>query len=178
MRMKVLQIASAEILPRSCHIHNKPATTTTCLQAKRSIFSGFDNMNTSQTVSLPAPMTNHPRRYERPIQVHLCYQATCNGDLDGVKEQVRRLLHGHKAAPPGQEPRPEWLFSSLCEAISRKDIGIVQFLLEEKVAGEDLPGDLAVRSQAFEILELFLRCGWDINKPLGRNQPSVLGYCF
>ena len=54
----------------------------------------------------------------------------------------------------------------------------MQFLLEEEVAGENLLGDEAVRSQAFEILELFLRYGWDVNKPMGRNQPSVLGYYF
>jgi hypothetical protein len=133
-------------------------------------------MRTSQTV--PAPMAHNPQRYERPEQVHLCYQATCKGDLSGVKEQVRRLLHDPEAASVGQVPHPEWLSSSLSEAISRKDIKVVQFLLEEKVAGGDLPGDDAVRSQAFEVLELFLRHGWDINKPMGRNQPSVLGYYF
>jgi len=123
-------------------------------------------------------MTNNTQRYERPEQVHLCYQATCEGDLSGVKEQVRRLLHDPEAASLGQVPHPEWLSSSLSEAIFRKDIEVVQFLLDEKVAGGDLPGDNAVRSQAFEVLELFLRYGWDINKPMGRNQPSVLGYYF
>lgn len=123
-------------------------------------------------------MTNNTQRYERPEQVHLCYQATCEGDLSGVKEHVRRLLHDPEAASLGQVPHPEWLSSSLSEAIFRKDIEVVQFLLDEKVAGGDLPGDNAVRSQAFEVLELFLRYGWDINKPMGRNQPSVLGYYF
>jgi hypothetical protein len=123
-------------------------------------------------------MTDCPQRCERPEQVHLCYLATCKGDLDEVKEQVRRLLHDHEAAPVGQDPRPEWLFSSLSEAISRKNTEVVQFLIKEKVAGDDLPGDEAVRSQAYEILELFLHYGWDINKPMGRNQPSVLGYYF
>ncbi|KAH8727793.1 ankyrin repeat-containing domain protein [Phaeosphaeriaceae sp. PMI808] len=47
--------------------------------------------------------------------------------------------------------------------------------VKEKVADDNFPGDGVVRAQAFDVLELFLRCGWDINKPLGRNQPSVLG---
>ncbi|CBX99859.1 hypothetical protein LEMA_P074480.1 [Plenodomus lingam JN3] len=113
-------------------------------------------------VSAPAPITHNLARYSRPEQVQLCYQASCKGDLDGVKEQ-------------NSSPVQNGFFASLSEAISRKDIRVVQHLLDENVAGGHLPADDAVRSQAYEILALFLTRGWDINEPMGRNLPAVLG---
>ena len=102
-----------------------------------------------------------------PTKLPLGYLRTYSGDFDDVKEYVRRLLHDHEAAPTDHKPRPEWLYSSPSKATLRKDIDIVQFLFKEKVAGEDLLGDKAVRSRAFKILELFLRYRWDINKLMG-----------
>lgn len=78
--------------------------------------------------------------------------------------------------PLAEEPHPAWLYHSLCEAIQQDNIEMVQFLLDENVASGDLPVEVAVRSQAFKVLELFLQRGWHINQPMGRNQPSVLRY--
>jgi hypothetical protein len=113
-------------------------------------------------------------RYARPEPVDLCYRAACDGDLDAVKEHVWQLLHNPEFS--SGEPRPAWLFASLSEAIRQKNIKMVQFLLDENVSDGDLPIENAVRGRAFEILELFLRYGWDINQPMGRNEPSALRY--
>ncbi|KAF2083965.1 ankyrin, partial [Saccharata proteae CBS 121410] len=90
----------------------------------------------------------------RPEQVHICYRAAYEGDLDTVKEQAWQLLHNP-------------------EAVFKQNIEIVQFLLDENVAN-DLPVEVGVRSRAFKVLELFLQRNWDINKAMGRNEPSVL----
>jgi hypothetical protein len=111
----------------------------------------------------------------RPEQVENCYRAACNGDLDILKEQAWQLLH-NREVPLAEEPHPAWLYRSLSEAIQQDNIEMVQFLLDENVANGDLPAEVAVRSRAFEVLELFLRLGWDINQPMGRNRPSVLRY--
>lgn len=51
---------------------------------------------------------------------------------------------------------------------------MVDFLLSEGVHHGDFPVEPAVRSRAFQVLELFLRNGLDINQPLARCEPSVL----
>lgn len=152
---------------------------TIILPAKQLILSELVKMYTTPEHPDPAPMVASNQYFERPEQVQLCYRACCEGDLDSVKEQVRQLLHNPEAAPVGQEPSPKWLYSSLCEAILRNDVSIVKFMLDEGVAGKRLPGEEAVRSQAYEVLELLLlQYGWDINESMGRNRTSVLGYCF
>ncbi|KAF1828975.1 ankyrin [Decorospora gaudefroyi] len=130
-------------------------------------------MHTSPELPIPE-FTDNPQPFETPKEVDLCYEAVCKGDVDGVKEQVQRLLHNDEAVPAEQKPDPRWLFYSLGKAIEQKDVEIVRFLLENDVAGGDLPGEIAVRSGAYKILELFLDLGWDINKAMGRNRPSVL----
>ena len=116
--------------------------------------------------------------YVRPIQVQLCHEAAAMGDLEGVKDQVRQLLHSPDVPSVGEKPHPAWLYESLSEAIRQNNVEIVRYLLDENVANGDLPVETAVRWQAFEILELFLRYGWDVNQPMGRNEPPVLGYYF
>ncbi|KAF1951327.1 ankyrin [Byssothecium circinans] len=122
----------------------------------------------------PAPFRTDLPRYSRPEQVDLCYRAACDGDLDAVKEQVRQLLHAPEVASGEEQPHPAWLYASLSEAIRQNNIEMVQFLLDENVANGDLPVESAVRGRAFEVLELFLRYGCDINQPLARNSPPVL----
>lgn len=113
----------------------------------------------------------------RPEQVKLCYDAVCNGDLNSVKKQVKCLLE-----QPGmpstsvEKPQATWLYHSLSRAIQKKDVEIVKFLLDSGVAGNDLPGEVAVRARAYEVLELFFEYGWDINKPICMTEPPVLGY--
>lgn len=51
-------------------------------------------------------------------------------------------------------------------------------MLDEGVAGKRLLGEEAVWAQAYEVLELLLQYGWDMNEPMHRNEPPVLGYCF
>jgi hypothetical protein len=53
---------------------------------------------------------------------------------------------------------------------------IVRYLLNENVACESLPVDCAVRARAFDVLELLLEHGWNINEPMDRSEPSALGY--
>ncbi|KAL5442556.1 hypothetical protein PMIN07_004805 [Paraphaeosphaeria minitans] len=109
----------------------------------------------------------------RPEQVDICYRAACDGDLDTLKEQAWQLLHNREAACD-EQPHPAWLYRSLAEAIRQQNVEMVQSLLDENVANGDLPVEVAVRSRAFKVLELFLRRGWDINQPMARNKPSVL----
>lgn len=126
----------------------------------------------------PPPLRTDLPLFSRPKQVDLCYRAACNGDLDAVKEQVRQLLHNPEVASVEEQPPPTWLFESLTEAIGQNNVDMVQFLLDENVAQDYLPAENAVGSRAFEVLELFLRYGWDINRPTGRNEPSVLRYYY
>jgi hypothetical protein len=112
----------------------------------------------------------------RPPQVKLCYQAASAGDLEGVKEQFRQLFDSSKVPSVLEMPHPAWLYDSLSIAIQRNHVEIVQYLLDRNVHDEDLPAELAVRARAFDILELFLKCGWDVNKPMGPNEPPILGY--
>lgn len=113
----------------------------------------------------------------RPFQVSLCLQAAQNGDLDGVKEQVRQLLHTSVPSPANVGADPAWLFDSLSAAIERNDRKMVEFLLDENVMVGSLPAEGAVRAGAYGVLELFLDCGWDINLP-DSDEPPVLGYDF
>jgi len=132
-----------------------------------------------QSPQPPPSLRPEPPYYARPRpeQVDLCYRAACDGDLDAVKEQVRQLLHNPKEAF-FEQPHPAWLYNSLAEAIKQQNMEIVQFLLNENVANGNLPVEIAVRSRAFKVLELFLSYGWDINQPMARNDPSVLRYYF
>jgi hypothetical protein len=117
-------------------------------------------------------------RYVRPEQVDLCYRAARDGDLDGVKEHVWQLLHNPEVAYVGEKPHPGWLYDSLLVAVQQNNVEMVQFLLDEKVTEGRLPVEPAVRARAFEVLELFLRNGLDINQPLSPNEPPVLRYYF
>ncbi|KAF1948315.1 ankyrin [Byssothecium circinans] len=112
---------------------------------------------------IPPPPPRDGALFYRPPEVELCDDAARNGDLKRVKELVQQLPHS---------PRP----SSITTAIERHDLDMVQFLLDENVTTRDalLPFEDAVRCGAFEVLELFLQRGWDINKPLHRNEPPVL----
>jgi hypothetical protein len=124
----------------------------------------------------PSMRADGPTYYERPEEVKLCYEAACREDIDDVNKQVQRLLHEPRwTALDGNEPRPSWLFESLLIAIGKQNVEIVQFLLDEKVV-ETLkyPFESAVRARAFGVLELFLSLGWDINSPMGRDEPSTL----
>ena len=132
-----------------------------------------------QSPQLAPSLEPEPPYYARPRpeQVDICYRAACKGDLDTLKEQAWQLLHNPEAAFV-EQPHPAWLYHSLAEAIRQQNIGMVQFLLDENVANGDLPVEVAVRSRAFKVLEVFLQRGWDINQPMGRNEPSVLRYYF
>lgn len=112
----------------------------------------------------------------KPKQVDLCYRAACAGDLDGVKEQVWQLFHN--PAYKGKEPFPGWLFPSLLEAIEQENLEIVQVLLNENVADGNDVIEPAVRARAFRVLEMLLRNGFDINQPVGPNEPPVMRYYF
>jgi hypothetical protein len=111
------------------------------------------------------------------IQVSRCLQAAQNGNLTGVKEQTDQLLHSSDVSPVGREPVPASLYESLSVAIKQDHRAIVEHLLNEQVAGQDFPADTAVRARAFNILELFLARGWNVNQP-DRDMPPVLGYDF
>jgi ankyrin repeat protein len=126
---------------------------------------------------LPPSLGPEPPYYARPRpeQVDTCYRAACDRDLTTLKEQACQLLHNPEAALI-EQPHPAWLYRSLDEAIRQQNMEMIQFLLDENVANGDLPVEVAVRSRAFKVLELFLQRGWDINQPMGRNEPSVLRY--
>jgi hypothetical protein len=109
----------------------------------------------------------------RPIQVELCLEAAKQGNLDGVKEQVRQLLHSSDGSLVGE---PRWLYESMLAAIEQQNVDMVQHLLDEKVVTDkEFPAETAVRARAFDILELFVGRGWKINQS-DRNEPPVLGY--
>ena len=107
--------------------------------------------------------------YQRPPEIGICYEAARKGNVAEVKKQVRHLLH--EPQPTGAAaPDPAWLYGSLDIAIRNENLEIVQFLLSKDVARGDLPVEPAVRQRAKDVMELFLQYGWDINKPLRRNE--------
>jgi ankyrin repeat protein len=112
----------------------------------------------------------------RPPQVQLCHQAASAGNLEGVKEQFQQLFDSSRVPSAWEKPNPAWLYDSLSIAIQRNHVEIVQYLLDQNVHNDDLPAELAVRARAFETLKLFLDRGWDVNKPMGPNEPPILGY--
>jgi hypothetical protein len=110
----------------------------------------------------------------RPNQIKLCLQAAEGGDLDGVKEQVQQLLHSPDVSFLGEQPDLGWLHNLLLAAIQRGNVDMVQYLLDEKVVTDgEFPAETAVRARAFDVLELYLGRGWDINQPNG-DEPPVL----
>lgn len=111
-------------------------------------------------------------------EVELCYRAALNGDLEGVKEHVWQLFHNPEVANVGDTPHPGWLYESLLEAIRQNNVGMVQFLFDEGVGDGRFLVEPAVRARAFDILELFLRKGFNINQPLRPDEPPVLRYHF
>lgn len=124
----------------------------------------------------PPPMPGDIALFYRPPEVELCDDAARNNDLRRVKELVHQLLHSPRPSSETLKPQPRWLYDSITTAIERHDLAMVQFLLDEEVTTRNalLPFEDAVRCRAFEVLELFLQRGWDINKPLHRNEPPVL----
>lgn len=134
-------------------------------------------MQTPGRFPTPPPLGLGPP-YFRPEEVELCYQAACKGDLEEVKKQAQRLLHDPRPFSEPQKPHPAWLYESLSIAIHTRNIEIVRFLLDENVASEHLPAEAAVRGRAYEVLELLLQYGWDINQPRGRNETPLLRYAF
>jgi hypothetical protein len=110
------------------------------------------------------------------MEVELCRQAACRGDVEEVKKQVRQLLHERRPSSEQEHPHPTWLYQSLAVAITNRNVELVRYLLDEDVANGNLPFESAVRAQAFEVLELFLQYGWDINQPLARNEPPALRF--
>lgn len=138
-----------------------------------------DNFLSTSGIMLPEIPPPPPRDgalFYRPSEVQLCDEAAGNGDLERVKELVQQLLHGPRPSSETLKPHPEWLYGSITTAIERHDLNMVQFLLDENVVTRDtlLPFEDAVRNRAFGVLELFIQRGWDINKPLHRNEPPVL----
>lgn len=87
---------------------------------------------------------------------------------------MRQLLHNPEVAFVGEKPHPGWLYDSFLEAIVQDNVEMVQFLHEENVTGGRLDVEPAVRARAFQVLELFLRNGLDINHMFKRNGPPVL----
>ncbi|KAF2756386.1 ankyrin [Pseudovirgaria hyperparasitica] len=112
----------------------------------------------------------------RPIETELCNDAAQIGDLVQVRKLVQQVLHSDGSSYGNLQPRPEWFRSSVATAIEQHELNIVEYLVHENVVTPDDQYfvELAVRCQTFDILELFLQRGWDINKPLHRNQPPVL----
>jgi len=129
-------------------------------------------------MSLPPPMITDLPLYERPEEIKLCYEAACQGDINGVKKQIQSFLREpRRSTSERNKPDPTSLFESLLIAIEKQNLELVQLLLDEKVVEEsDLPFEAAVRTRAFETMELFLGLGWDINAPMGSGEPSTLRY--
>lgn len=108
----------------------------------------------------------------RPKQVDLCDEAAQLGDLKRVKQLVYEALDEDHLTDRG------WFAGSVASAIERNDLAIVKFLLSENIA---TPTDrylieLAIRCQTYDILELLLELGWDLNTPVLRNMPPPLWY--
>lgn len=118
---------------------------------------------------VPAVQPLHTPRWEKPPEVDLCSEAVRRDDLETVKQIFQRCMHKPNV-------RPQRFFSSLAIAISQDNVRLTEYLLHEKVCafGDRHVFQGAVRSRAFEVLEFMLQRGWDINQPIGRNEPPSL----
>lgn len=91
-----------------------------------------------------------------------------------MKRLAQWLLYELQLPSDLTQPEPAWLFDSLLAAIKLKNVEMMRFLLNLKVVQGNLPVEAAVCEHSFEALEVFLKYELNINRPLGRNEPSVL----
>lgn len=95
-----------------------------------------------------------------------------------VNEEMQQLLHSPEVPLLGENPAPASPYESMSEAIDQNNVELAEYLLKQKlvdVANRDFPIEKAVRAKAFDMLEIFRRNGWDVNRP-DRNEPPVLRY--
>lgn len=111
-----------------------------------------------------ADLTAHLRE-----AVHADEQATIRAILSQWPVQPR---HGDiELAESGQL----WPFYiAFWAAIEFKNLGIVSRLLEQGIAVERGAVHEAIRAGSVEVFERFLEYGWDINMPLGGQDPPAL----
>lgn len=133
-------------------------------------------VSTSNMPPIPPPPSTDGPHWSMPPQVQSCEDAAKNGNIQRVKELVQQLLQSSSPSSEAVEPQPKWFHGALTAAINRHDLDMVQYLLDENVATQDnhYVFEGTVRGRAFNVLELLLQRGWDINKTPTRVEPPVL----
>jgi ankyrin repeat protein len=111
--------------------------------------------------------TSHLKDFTESIS-HLLLEATREGNLREVA-----YLATHFIAPHHDDTLNYYFSDSFWEAGKNNQPGIFLFL--RKHVSLIQPVDLAIESQRTPILQQMLDCGWNINEPLNRIRPALLG---
>lgn len=119
------------------------------------------------------PTTFNPnfRRPSTPPEFEQVRLASDSGDLAAIKDAVERL---NKRSPNPELRRR--LHAGLSAAIENKYVPVVSYLLSQGVDIMDLDFAAATKTKSYPLLQILLDHGWDINKPMGWDEPPTLQY--
>lgn len=113
------------------------------------------------------------QRPSTPPEFDQVRRASMSGDLAAVKDAVERL--DQKSYNPELRRRRH---AGLYEVIENEHASIVSYLLSQGVNIIDLDFGAATKIKSYPILQLLLDHGWDINIPMGWDEPPALQYVF
>lgn len=112
-------------------------------------------------------------RPSTPLQSERIRLASISGDITEVEDSVEQ---------PNKEPlTPELrnrLYDGLIAAIENQNVHIASYLLSRGVEIIDLDFANATKMKSYAMLQLLLDHGWDINLPMGWDEPPALQCVF
>lgn len=132
-------------------------------------------MDLSSLIAGDFPTVFNPdfQRPSTPPEFDQVRLASLSGDLAAVRDAVERL--DQKSYNPELRRR---LHAGLYAAIENEHISIVSYLLSQDVKIMDMDFETATKIKSYPILQLLLDHGWDINQPMGWDEPPALQYVF
>lgn len=127
-------------------------------------------MDLAQLILGDIPAASGPN-FERPStpEFEEARLGSVAGDLAAVKDAVERLKQ------KSYEPQLKWrLHDSFYAAIKNGHASIVSYLLSQGVDIINLDSAAATKAKSYEVLQLLLDHGWDINTPMHWDEPPAL----
>ncbi|KAB8356452.1 hypothetical protein FH972_024035 [Carpinus fangiana] len=97
----------------------------------------------------------------------LVQRATQNGDCAGVRAAL---------AAAGDDLEIVSCTAALADAVQGNHVSVAAILLEHGLKLQTSHLRTAVQGRRFEMLQMFLGHGWEINRPLGKSTPPALDH--
>jgi hypothetical protein len=113
-----------------------------------------------------------------PVDVELLRQASAQGQLQDVHQILSQYLVTQAPDPATGELKLTVFCDSIPEAIAHNHPKILSYLFFMHVGEPSLYVNEAIKARSSAIFEVFLRFGWNINKPVERTMAPALGYAF